>query len=748
MGNVQPFEAKSGPLAGSPQKDENLNLREAFAVFKRRRWLVLGTFLVLTGAGVALIHRMTPQYSADALVLVQNHRPNILDPQAPVPDAQADPIAIRNQVEILQSPTIADKVVKKLNLVAYPEFNAALRPHSSWSRAGVAAMLPEWAAQWIRKAPPATTSETAAEVEADTTREIAQHLSTVVKISNDGRSDVIKIEATSADPKLAYIIANAYANTYLVDQLEARYEETKRVSAWLNDRLGELRDKVRDSEQAVQLYKTVHKLDEIKGTTMTAQQLSEISTQLVGAAGDRALKEANLIEVRKMLQSGGGAEAAAQVLTSPVIQKLQEGETEVRRKQAELSNKYGPQHPTMIGLAAEMNDLRRKTQEEVAKIVRSMEGEVAASRAREAELRTNIKELQGANNSQSQAEVQLHQLQREADANRALYENFLGRFKQSSAQEQLKESDARMVAEAREPQAPSFPRPMLMTAIIAVCALVLGMILALLMELLDTGVRSADDVSNHFGLSTLGMIPDLGKLTSPHEAILTRPNSAYAEALRSVWTSLRYSAAGRGAKVLVVTSSVPQEGKTAFTTSLARGTATSGARVLLIDCDFRRAGAQKNLKAKGAADLTQVFEGKAQLADIITRDEKTGLDFIGPSRTTLRPQDLFESPEMASFLATLRTRYDLILIDTPPVMAVSDALSLANIADATLFVLRWEKTPRRVAGNAIKLLRDNNAAIAGVILSRVNFKRHARYGFGDHAFYHARYGRYYEEKRA
>ncbi len=388
------------------------------------------------------------------------------------------------------------------------------------------------------------------------------------------------------------------------------------------------------------------------------------------ASGDRAQKEANLTQTQKMLTSPGGAAAAGQVLTSPTIQALKTQEGEIRRRQAELSNTYGPQYPLMIGLANQINDLHRKIQDEVSKIIQSMEADVAASRTREQTLRLRLQELQNASASQGNAQVQLRQLEREATANQTLYQNFLARFKLSSAEQDLQQSDARLVASAHEPREPSFPRPGLMIPIIVLVSLVLGVVIALIQELLDNGFRSAEQIEQQLGLPMLGMLPDLGRLRRPADVILSRPNSVYAEALRSLATSLRYSAGGSAPRIIVVTSSVPQEGKTQLATSFARSIARSGSKVLLIECDFRRPGIRKILKAPERASLIHLFEGKAELPEVIAKDPESGLDFIAASATVMRPQDVFESQQMTKFLASMASQYDLVVIDTPPVMAV------------------------------------------------------------------------------
>jgi succinoglycan biosynthesis transport protein ExoP len=741
------------PFADWTAPSEHIDLRGALNLVKRRRSLIVSTAAVLTVAGSAFILVLTPRYSAEATIIIDGRKTQVIDLQAVVSGLPTNEAStIRNEIEVLQSTKLAQKVASKLNLSTYAEFNPVLRPEPMLSRAKLVALIPN---SWWQYLPSRFTAhpiedDQAPGSETDVVQELLDH----VKVSNDGRSHAIKLRAESENPKLAAAIANTYAQTYLLEQLEAKYEATDRATKWLDERSSELREKVRERERAVQTYRAINQLEGFKGVTMTGQQLSELNTQLVIASADRAQKESVLREVQGMLRSSAGAAAAAPVLNSALIQKLAEQESDLRRKEVELGHKYGPAHPAMIEIRAQLGDIRKKIQEEVSKIVRSVEADVNAARSRETTLRNNLQQLGKTNATQASAAVQLKELEREAESTRLLYENFLARFKETAAQQDIQEPDGRIIAEASIPKLPSFPRAPLMILITALGSVVIGVLIAMAREELDSALRSADDVERATGLSVLGLIPDLGRGEQLHTLVLSQPTSPAAETVRGVRTALRFavgarSEAGRtGGQVIVVTSSVPEEGKTQFALALARSAAKAGSRVLLIDCDARRPSASQALALPRRQGLVALLSKTASVEEAVARDEESGMDVIRIERTNINPQDVFESDFMQSFLATVRREYDLVVLDTPPVMAVSDAVGLANLADSTLFLVRWEKTPRRVAMNALKQLRDSGAPIAGAVLSRVNLRRHALYGFDDYGFYVKRYGDYYNPERA
>ncbi|HZB93331.1 MAG TPA: polysaccharide biosynthesis tyrosine autokinase, partial [Stellaceae bacterium] len=374
-------------------------------------------------------------------------------------------------------------------------------------------------------------------------------------------------------------------------------------------------------------------------------------------------------------------------------------------------------------------------------------GDLTASRARETSLRQAIGGLQQSSIEQDQAMVQLQELERDAEANRTLYETFLSKFKQTSALEDIQQADARIVTRAIPPLTPSYPNKSMLASFAVVVSVFIGIAIAFLIERMDNGFRTTEQIEKLLGLGTLGLVPAVMRSEPPQETVLTRPTSQYSEAVRSIRTALRYSDIDHPPKIVLVTSSLPSEGKTVFATSLARSVARSGARSLLIDCDLRRPGVAKLLGVDSEPGVLGLFAEESGQDRVISVDKLSGMHFIPSGGGSANPQDLLSSQHMRAFLERMRSRYDLIVIDAPPVLAVSDPIILSHIVDTTIFLVRWEKTPRVIVQGAIKLLRANGGTLAGVVISRINARRHATYGYGDAAYYYGRYSNYYSTQK-
>jgi polysaccharide biosynthesis transport protein len=719
----------------------DFDLRQILGLLRRRKSVIGASVLITTIVAAAVVLQITPRYTAEATLLLDPQKTHIVDMQAVISGLPVDSAAIRSELELVKTPAIAESVVKKLDLTAVPEFNPSLN-HPPAAKAWLAPLDGMIAAVEPLLGLAAPTPPVAANPEQAALQAAVGALLARTQVTNDGRSYILKLNVTSENPQLAAAIANAYADAYLVSQLETKFEAVRRANAWLNDQLTELRAKVRDTDDAVQLFKAQHNLTESKGTTVTAQQLTEINTQLIIAGADRAQKESNLKQVQDQLKTGG-IDAVAPTIASPLIQRLREQEADLVRQEADLATRYKPAHPAMLNIKAQERDLRQKIRDEVNKYIVSMQGDANAARAKEASLRATLEQLQKSTANEDQSEVQLRELERESQANRTLYESFLNRFKQTSAQEDLQQPDARLVTAAKVPGAASYPKRGMIIGLAFTGSWFLGLLMALAVERLDNGFRTGDQLEALAQVPTLGLIPDVKVKEDPMDVIVRHPVSPYSEAVRTVRTALRYSDIDHPPKVVLVTSSVPDEGKTVFATSLARSVARSGGKSLLIDCDLRRPSIAKALKTESQPGLLSLFEQDAGSANAIRVDESCGMHFLTVTGGISNPQDLLGSKHMRAIIEEMRERYDLIVLDSPPVLAVSDPLILSHIADTTMFLVRWERTPRQVVQGALKTFRANGGHLAGVVLTRANLRRHASYGYGDSGYYYGRYGSYY-----
>lgn len=691
----------------------NMDLRATFRLLKLHLPIIIG--MTLAGGIFALVFALvlTPQYRATTVVLLDPRQTHVLGGEV-VSGLPIDNSAIRSEIDIITSDAVVSRVVEKMKL----KDDTELQPKNFLG------FLKEWDP---RKQP-----ENDADPEDLKLAQIKKAIEKRLTVENDGRSFSIMISYRSQNPTRAMQIANAFADEYLVDQLEAKYEATARASKWLDTRISSLKEQLVKSENAVQDFRKKTNLIEIEGTTVSARQMDVTNTQLIEARAQTSQAQARLKAAQSMLKSDGDINSATDVLSSPLIQKLREQEAEVRRQETEMATKYGELHPKMINMKAQYRDLQAKISEEAKKIIRGLSNEVDIARAKQNQLEKSLGEQEKRANVEMSDSVQLRQLQREADANRTMYEDFLNRFKQTSAQEQLQTPDSRIIARAYPPAQPSFPIVWLFIMAGIILGGFTGIALAYLIEYLDRGFRNAAQAEEGIGIPVIGLVPSLEGSTdlSPSNYVLEKPLSAYAESLRTVRAAINFSNVDHPPKIVSVTSSVPGEGKTTLCVSLARTLAKAGNKVLLVDADMRRPNVAKTCGLQDVrAGLSAILTGELSLDAVKLPDPKiSGLDIIPALDKVANSQDLLGSLQMSRLLKEVAQDYDLILVDTPPVLALSDAAIVARHADTTLFLVRWATTPRDTTIEAVKKFGTFGYKMAGLVLTQVDMAKQAKYG--------------------
>lgn len=714
-------------------------------VLRRRLGLVVGTVLLCVVLATIAVFQLTPRYSATTLVLIDPQQTQVVDIESVLSGLSPDTGTIDSQVELLLSRSVAERTVDQLDLVSDPEFNSTLTPTPL-----IGYLNP---IGWIRAILPSGRGPLTEEEEANRVkREVVSAFRQRLSASRRKLTFVIDVSFVSEDPNKAALIANQIADTYVLDQLEAKFDATRKANVWLSGRLSELREALRDSERAVEIYKAENQLIETDGLTLNEQQLSELNAQLILIRAEKAEQRAKFDRVNELLARGAGIDSVAEVLQSEVVRDLRQQQAELVREQAELASRYGPRHPQIINIQAERRDLDRQIEAEVRRIASSLENAVAVAETRERALRDSLDELRDTASVNNQALVRLRQLDREASANRVLYESFLGRFKETADQEGIQTPDARVISSATPPLEPSFPRKTLILSIVIVLSGIGGVVLAFVVDRLDNTIHTATEMEELLGLPHIASLPAVGgeseggKSLAPHDYVLDKPLSAFAESLRTLRTSLALSNVDQPPKVIMFTSALPNEGKSTTCLSFARAAAQAGVKTVLLDGDLRHPSMHKLLNVGARkVGLVEYLAGRVSLADALLTDERSGVRILPVASGVANPPDLLGSAQMRKLIKQLKDDHDLVLVDAAPVLPVVDSRVLARVVDKTVMIVRWNQTPRDASINAVKELRAYNADMAGCIFTQIDMARRARYGYGDSGAYYSHYRKYYVE---
>lgn len=730
--------------------DLRQTVRWALRVIRHGKFIILACIALVLVPTILIVKELTPRYTAEAKIVIEAPETNDLltDRAMSIARQRITDAVVQTEAELIESTLLARRVIAQHHLDKDPEFNGALaqpKPIAVF----LANLNPLTWLTGLSKAP-------ATEVDGELSPQARENIETArivraflghLRVNSERRSHIISVQFVSEDKEKAAVLANAVAEAYVNDRLEASFEEARRVTAWLGERLEGLRKDVVTAENAVEAFRSENDLRRRndRQVTISEQQLSELNSRLVIARTDLAQKQARLTQVRTLDRGRGNVDTSSDVLQAPLIQRLREQEAVKARELSEAEKIYADRHPRIVGLRADLGELRSKIAQEIDKIVTSMANDVEAAAAGVKTLERELDELRGRTTVVGAAEVRLRELERQAEANKTLYEAFLNRFKRETELERMQRANARVVSPADVPVGPSYPpsRSIILLAVLA--SAFGGVALVFLLDRLDSALRSADEAEELTGLPTIAMVPFQRNTPSRvADDLLKNPRSALADSIRSLRTALDFRHTAGGTQVTVVTSSIPKEGKTFVSLCLAAMSAKVDGRVLLIDGDLHRPRLHTTLATDGEVGLANVLDGTATFDAAVRVGVIGTLDFL-PAGKAAEVTDLLKDAQMKAFLGELKTRYSRIIIDSPPVLAVADSRVLARLADSVIYLVRWNSTARDAVRNGIKLLRMNGVKPFGTVLSQVNQTKHARYGYGDYGQYYGRYRDYYGE---
>ena len=759
MNKVSPIEIASGYPRGasllsapSVEGENVITVQRVVRAVRRRLGVMLAVF-ALTFAVVAFqTFQLQAKYSATSRVVINSRDQNVVDIGAVISGMTGNIGAIETEAEILRSRSLIEKLVKRLDLTNNPEFNAAKAVPSEWDQnmAGMKAfmrgLVPFGGSDHAKDAPPVDPKD-AARAELDG---VISAVRDAVVVNRLGSTFIIEISATSRDPKTAAAIANALADVYLDNQLDTKFEATRRAQEWLDARVSELRDELRDAESRVEAHRASTGLLRTGGDTLTEQTIREINAQLTAAQSDYAMKSARLRNMNEQMRAGASIDTIAEAQNSQTIGNLRAAQSALTARKSDVVRRYDVKHPEYQKVIAEEQDNQRQINAELQRIASSLEQEVMIARERVGSLQGSLGQAKGELAANNRAGVEQAALERDATATRTLFEEFNSRFKETSELKGITEADAAVDSYAPVPGSPSFPNTNLNLMLGFMLGLALAGAVGLILELLDNYMSSPEEVEQVAGVPYIGQVPLLPAAgafnktrVAPGDYLVDKPHSGFAESFRHLRASIMFADIDKAAKTVAVVSSLPSEGKTSMTFCLGRMAAMSGTRTIVIDGDIRMRQLTETSGVASEAGLLEYLFGEARLDDVVKRDEKTGLHVLPLSDRKHTPRDVFGSRAFDALLLLLQQSYDLIIIDTGPILLMAEARVVTSKVDQVVVATRWRKTQRNTLRDTMKILNDFHANVAGVVLTFVDLRKKGHLAYTSASY--GAYSKYYQD---
>ncbi|MBU3962432.1 MAG: polysaccharide biosynthesis tyrosine autokinase [Alphaproteobacteria bacterium] len=766
------------PLNGvlRPEKDDGdsfIDLDRLFAsVLRRAMTIGLATALFVM-LGVAYLVFTTPVYTSMTQILLDENLARYAEEELASPQSkqQAD-TQISSAVEILKSNKMALRVVDEAGLA---DNDTILNPPKS---------LVSTAKSWLRGTLSLFADAVSDEAVLEGKRQkAAAMLQQGIAVERVGRSAVVALSYRSPDPQLAAKVADAYADAYLADQLNANFDAAERASVWLQERLDDLRQRAQAASLEAERYKTENGLTSTRGELMSEQQLTDLNSQLIIAQADVAKASARYDQFKSILDQGPNnavknAMIGAGGSENSVIQQLRGRYLAIEQREREVTESFGADHPQAVALKGEKREISQQIFQELQRLTDSYRNEYEVTRSRETSLRESIAGVTGKNSQATKSLVHLRELEQKATALKTLYQSYLDRYEQANQKQTFPIAQARVISDAGVPVSPSSPKKTMVLALSAVLGLMAGGALACAQEMQERYFRLGSEVRSVLGLTSLGYLPLVGATANrpidrvsgffrrggkpsaepPPELPLERmtrlvleaPRSAFAETLRNVKLASDIVLQGRPSRVIGVVSSLPGEGKTTVAANFAMLLAASGKRTLLIDADLRNPRLSRMLKPAPKAGLVEAVIGDVTWTSLIRVDPQSKLAILPIQPRSHGEQlphtnELLASPRMASLIESARQHFDYVIVDLAPLGPVVDAKAFSAQVDGFVFVVEWGKTPTRLVSDLLDSEPLIASKILGVLLNKTDMTELPRYSeFGGQEKFRSQYEAYYQ----
>lgn len=725
----------SFPINYPFQQEEEIHLREYLRVVLRRKWTVITFFLIVVTTVLIGTFMMKPIYRAAVSIKIDKENPNVLKFKDIYEIERVEDDYYQTQFKILKSRSLAKRVIRAMKLENNPEFAVVGNPAENSA---------------------ATVSGNAVQqIDGDISPKVVDGFLASLTVEPQQKSRLVKVSFDSRSPELSAEVANDIAKSYIDYNIESKFDATQQARDWLEKQLQDMKGKVEKAEEALNSYASRNGIifltegssnegKDAKGESIVTRKLNDLSTQLVQATSDRISKEALHREVQQ-----GEAGSISPVLNNPLIQALKKDYATGEAEYSQLSKVYKPDYPKMVRLKEQLSQTASRIEAETGKLVSGIGKDYETALKRENSLKATLEKYKGEALNLNEKMVQYQILKREADTNREMYNGLLQRLKEVGVSASLTASNIQILDRAEIPRAPFKPKKRLNLILAAIVGLFGGVGLAFFVEYLDNTVKSPDDVEKKVTLPSLGIVPDLAKKGDRDLLpVITFDDkrSPLSEAYRSIGTYIQFSSAGRPPRTILVTSARQGEGKSTTVVNTAITLAHSYGRGVVIDSDLRRPQLHKIFDVDNSQGLSAFLAGHVEFGSSLIRKTKvSALDLIPSGIIPPNPSELLSSYRMRDLINGLFPLYSFIILDSPPILGLSDSLILSTMTDGVLMVARAGETPKEAALQAKKLLQGVNAKILGVVLNGVGA---SDLKYGSYSYYHSYYyGNGYDDER-
>lgn len=723
-----PFEDGFFPMKriGSDDRDM-VDLKQLARMIWRRRNIIILCTVLFGLLAFVFVSQITPIYTAQSKVMLDPRKSQVTIGPDVVSDLDISDQVVVSEAAVIQSNILIEAVIEEIGFARLESLDPANQPPSIKTR------IKTFARSFgLGKTPTPATPEQAR-------RNKIERLVYVIRknlsVRREGKSFVIGIITKSESPELSMVLARTIAEQYIVQQLESRQNVAKQATAWIEDRLKILRKELEEAQAAGVRTRMANLAADGTSLQSISQQLFELTTKLSDAQAERTIAEAGLNQLELIVREKGIRKAGT-LLTSPQLELLNVERVKLTIEDGVWARNYDESHPSRKRLRSQIEVIEAEMIAEVEKIIEQRKGEVQLAQARENSIQQNMDRMQERVISISTNELDQEELQRKTNSARLAYEQLLNRLTETRSQEQLQKADARIIEQATIPGAPSAPRPKLIAVLGAMLGMAAGFGAVFYLELSSASYRSEDDIENDTGLPVLASL-QAGDWENPVDSyldVMYAPNSEYAERIRQLRTSLLMQIPKNKAQTILVTSSTPNEGKTTTTLNLAAMIAKAGKSVILVDCDLRRSGLAKEFGWEMEYGLSDYLDKTCDLPEAIYSDTHMPFDILTSNGSHAQTVDALSKDKLTEMMQMLEQTYDVVIIDSPPILAVSDALMLAQAVDSVVFVVRWHETPKQAVKKALSMLSDARSRPAGIVFNMVDPKEYSTEFVGGYAY--------------